>query len=332
MPDTILVALGGNALIRGGEPPSIEGQRVALRPALRGVVALMARGYRVVLTHGNGPQVGHQLLRAEAARQAEAYDVPLDVCVAQSQGEIGYLIQEVLEEALNEAGLSGKPVAVMLTRVLVDRSDPTMRDPTKPIGPYYSSRRAAELKSEGWSLAEVSGKGWRRVVPSPVPTEVLEVSAIRHLVQSGYAVVAGGGGGIPVSRTPEGHWQGIEAVVDKDWTSSLLATALGASRLVFITDVEGAKLDFGKPTERLLSRLTLNQARCHMADGHFAPGSMGPKIGAAIKFLESGGQDVIITTPNALLDAWTEKAGTHLRESFVERTTLTGSAISRRVP
>lgn len=319
-------------MIRAGEPPSVDRQRAALRQTLGGVVALMARGHRVVLTHGNGPQVGHLLLRSEAGRHAEAYDVPLEVCVAQSQGEIGYLIQDTLEAALREVGIMDKPVAALLTRVLVDRADPAMSHPTKPIGPYYTATRAAELKGQGWSLIDVPGRGWRRVVPSPHPKRVLDEPAIRRLMEVGCVVVAGGGGGIPVCQGVDGRWQGVEAVVDKDWTSTLLATALGATRLVFLTDVEEVKLDFGKPTERSLSRLTLDEAKRYLAEGHFAPGSMEPKIESAITFLEAGGDEVVIATPEAMLDACAGSAGTRLRESFEEKRALREHVISSGAP
>jgi carbamate kinase len=327
MSETILVALGGHALIARGRPLSIEGQREVLRHSLGGVVELIARGDRLVLTHGNGPQVGHILLRSEAGRQVEAYELPLDVCVAQSQGEIGYLIVQVLEELLRRCRMSDKPVVTIMTRVVVDRADAHLRTPTKPIGPYYSREEATVLRKRGWQVVEDKPRGWRRVVPSPAPVSVLESASIRRLVESGAIVVAAGGGGIPVSRLAEGGWTGVEAVVDKDLASALLATDLCASTLLNLTDVDHAKLHFGSPNERNLGRVTVSEARTYLAEGHFAPGSMGPKIRAAIEFLDRGGREAVITTPDAMLDALEGRTGTHLRESFEESSTLTGQAV-----
>ncbi|MBI5854360.1 MAG: carbamate kinase [Nitrospirae bacterium] len=332
MPETILVALGGNALITPGQPPSIEGQREVLRHALGGVVDLIARGYRVVLTHGNGPQVGHILLRSEAGRQEEAYDLPLDVCVAQSQGETGYLIAQVLEEILRRRAMAERPVVAVMTRTVVERTDPQMQTPTKPIGPFYTREQARELKTRGWRLVEAGPRGWRRVVPSPVPVRVLESASIRRLVESGAIVVAVGGGGIPVGLSAEGRWTGIEAVVDKDLASTLLAIDLLATTILNLTDVDHAKLHFGSPNERDLDRVTTMEARRYLAEGHFAPGSMGPKIQAAIDFLGQGGQAVVVTRPERVVAGFDGLTGTQLRESFEEAAALKNDAICSGTP
>ncbi len=327
MSETILVALGGHALIPHGRPLSVEGQREVLRRSLAGVVELIARGHRVVLTHGNGPQVGHGVLRSEAGQQAGAYALPLDVCVAQSQGEIGYLMVQVLEELLAQCGRSDRPVVAVITRVVVDRAVRQSSVPTKPIGPAYRSEEVSGLRAKGWELAEDKPRGWRRVVPSPSPARVLESASIRRLAEAGVIVVAAGGGGIPVADSPQGRWTGVEAVVDKDLASALLATDLGASILINLTDVDHAKLDFGSPHERSLGHVTISEARRFLGDGHFAPGSMGPKIQAAIEFLERGGREAIITMPEALLEALEGRTGTHIRESFEADSTLTSKAI-----
>jgi carbamate kinase len=310
MGEKILVALGGNALIRSGQQGAIEEQAANLRRALEGVAALISRGHRVVITHGNGPQVGHILLRVEEAR-GKAYPLPLDVCVAQSQGEIGYLIQQGLQNLLRRHGIE-RPVTAVVTRTLVDKDDPRMKTPTKPVGPFYTREQAAGLKDRGWTVVEDAHRGFRRVVPSPVPLRVLEVEVVHRLFEEGVVVVAVGGGGVPVSLADDGTLVGVEAVVDKDLASSLLAVTIGAQKILDLTDVEHVKLHFGSPIERNLSALSVSEAKRYLAEGHFAPGSMGPKIEAAIHFLERGGREVIITTPEKALDSFSGQGGTHL--------------------
>lgn len=311
MSETVLVALGGNAVVRPGGRGTLEEQAATLRESLRVVVELIERGFRVLLTHGNGPQVGHILLRAQAAR-GRAYDLPLDACVAQSQGEMGYLIQAALESLLLERGRDRPPVVALLTRTLVDRHDPAMDAPSKPVGPFYGEVEAAALRAAGVAVMEDAGRGWRRVVPSPRVLRVLEAEAVARLLESGHVVIAAGGGGIPVRVADDGSLAGVEAVVDKDLASSVLAVELGVARILDLTAVDGVKLWFGTPRERPLASLTLDEARRYLAEGHFAPGSMGPKIEGAIHFLEHGGREVLITSPERARDALEGRAGTRL--------------------
>lgn len=310
MRERLVIALGGNAVLRPGQAGTIPEQLATLEESLRGVVELIGEGHLIALTHGNGPQVGNILIRVEEAR-GKAYDLPLDVCVAQSQGEMGYLIQRTLQNALRRRGLA-RPVVTVLSQVLVDRADPRLGQPTKPIGPFYTAAQAEELRQKGYVLMEDAHRGYRRVVPSPQPLRIVEQDIIAHLFESGTIVIAVGGGGIPVTLTEEGDLMGVEAVVDKDLASSLLAIALRADRLLDLTAVEKVKLHFGTPKERDISRMTLSEARRYLAEGHFAPGSMGPKIEAAIAFLERGGREVIITRPDVVVAAFRGHTGTHL--------------------
>ncbi|MDE3018138.1 MAG: carbamate kinase [Nitrospirota bacterium] len=311
MPERVLVALGGNALVKAGQRGTLDEQTATLRSALTGVVELIRRGHRVVLTHGNGPQVGQILLRAEAAR-GQAYDLPLDVCVAQSQGETGYLIQQCLQNLLRQRGIGDHPAATVITRTLVDPDDPRMGHPTKPVGPFYTQEQAERWRATGWRIAEDAHRGYRRLVPSPLPIGIVEASIVRRLVEAGVIVIAGGGGGIPVRRERDGTLAGVEAVVDKDLASSRLAVELGIDTSLDLTAVEQVMLDFGTTKERPLGTLTVQEARTYLAEGHFAPGSMGPKIEAAMWFLERGGREIIITSPEKALAAFDGSAGTHL--------------------
>jgi len=310
MAERILVALGGNALVRAGQRGTIQEQMANLDRAMAGIVPLVQRGCQVVITHGNGPQVGHILIRVEAARQ-QAYDLPLDVCVAQSQGETGYLIQQSLENLLRKS-LIDRTVAAVLCRTVVDKHDPKLMNPSKPVGPYYSTEEALALKTQGWSLAEEAPHGFRRVVPSPEPIRIVETGVIQRLVDDGVIVIAVGGGGIPVSAKTDGTLQGIEAVVDKDLASSQLAVTIGVERILDLTSVEYAKLHFNSPSEENLQTITVADARKYLAEGHFAPGSMQPKIEAGIYFLENGGREFIITHTEKALDGFEGRTGTHM--------------------
>ncbi|MBM4133549.1 MAG: carbamate kinase [Nitrospira sp.] len=311
MPERVLVALGGNALVKTGQRGTLDEQAATVQSALAGVAELIRRGHRVVLTHGNGPQVGQILLRAEAAR-GQAYDLPLDVCVAQSQGETGYMIQQCLQNVLRQGGIGDPPVATVVTRTLVDPEDPRMSHPTKPVGPFYSKEQAERWRATGWRIAEDAHRGYRRLVPSPLPIGIVETPVVRRLVEAGVIVIAAGGGGIPVRRARDGTLAGVEAVVDKDLASSRLAVELGMNTVLDLTAVEQVKLNFGQPDERNLDKLTVEEAKRYLAEGHFAPGSMGPKIEAAIWFLERGGRGVIITSPENALAAFDGRAGTRL--------------------
>ena len=310
MAERILVALGGNALVRAGQRGTIQEQMANLDLAMAGIVPLIQRGCHVVITHGNGPQVGHILLRVEAARH-QAYDLPLDVCVAQSQGETGYLIQQTLENLLRKHQID-RTVCAVLCRTVVDQHDPKLTNPSKPVGPYYSREDALVLKTQGWSLAEEPPHGFRRVVPSPEPIRIVETEVIQRLVGDGVIVIAVGGGGIPVSAETDGTLKGIEAVVDKDLASSQLAVTIGVDCILDLTSVEFAKLHFNSPSEENLQTITVADAKKYLADGHFAPGTMQPKIEAGIYFLEHGGREFIITHTEKALDGFEGQTGTHM--------------------
>lgn len=310
MPEKILVALGGNALIKAGEKGTIQEQALRLEDTLTQLVELIQEGHQLVITHGNGPQVGHILIRVEEAR-GKAYDLPLDVCVAQSQGEIGYLIQQRLRNLLQSQKIS-RLVMTVISQVVVDANDPRMKTPVKPVGPFFTSEQVLELKGRGYELAEDAHRGYRRVVPSPLPIRIVDSEVIQQLWESGTIVIAVGGGGIPVFRDKDDQLVGVEAVVDKDWSSTLLAIKIGVERLLNLTSVEHAKLHFETPREQDLETLTVSQAKEYLAGGHFLPGSMEPKIEAAIYFLEKGGREVIITCPEKALQGLQGKTGTHL--------------------
>jgi carbamate kinase len=305
-----IVAVGGNSLTKPGQRGTIPEQFANARETSEHIASMVARGYDVVVTHGNGPQVGNILLRAELASKVLPM-LPLDTCGADSQGGIGYMLQQVLGGELRRAGID-RDVATVLTQVVVDPDDPAFRKPTKPIGPFYT-REEAERKrdEEGWVVTEDANRGWRRVVPSPKPVRVVEVDAIRALVKAGCVVIAVGGGGIPVVEEG-GALRGVEAVIDKDRASQLLANEIGAELLLISTDVGQVALDYGTENEVRLSRLTIGEARNHLVAGQFPPGSMGPKIEAAIDFLERGGREVIITCPESIGDALEGKTGTRI--------------------
>lgn len=311
MPDPLLVALGGNALVQPGQSGSIPEQAATLRASLAGVVELIRRGHPLVITHGNGPQVGHILIRAELAR-GRAYDLPLDVCVAQSQGETGYLIQQTLHNLLRNAGID-RPIAALVSRVVVDKDDPRMQRPTKPIGPFYTRDQAVALKARGCSVVDDAHRGHRRVVPSPLPLRIVEAGIVQRLMDEGVIVIALGGGGVPVAVEPDGRLTGVEAVVDKDLASGVLAVTIGITRILDLTSVDHVKLHFGTPAEQNLGRITLAEAKAYLAAGQFEPGSMGPKIQAAIQFIEQGGQRVVITSPEHAVDGFEGRVGTQIR-------------------
>ncbi len=310
MSRTALIAIGGNSLIRAGEKGTIAEQLANTRRTAKAVVGLIQDGFSLVLTHGNGPQVGAALLRSERASD-QVYGQSLDVCDATTQGEIGYLLQQSLQNELQAAGLD-VPVATVLTQSVVCEDDPAMRHPTKPIGPFYSRTDAEErARLLGWQVVEDAARGYRRVVPSPEPIEVVEERVIRMLLAQGVLVVAAGGGGIPVVRTPQGL-KGVEAVIDKDRVSALLASRLGVDAFIISTDADRVYLDYRRPTQRPLGRVTAAEMARHVAAGQFPPGNMGPKVESALRFLEQGGHEVIITSYEHLRAAAHGDAGTHI--------------------
>ncbi len=308
-PKLIVVAFGGNAVY----PPSIKGlaeeQLAIMDAACELLVPVFRAGYRAVLTHGNGPVVGNILFRM-ALTSKSLVPMPMDVCVAHSQGGIGYMLQQSLANVLARHGIR-RSVSSIVTEVEVDPDDPAFAHPTKPVGRFFSAADAKRIGAEtGWDFIEDSGRGWRRVVPSPMPLAILDSPAINALLAAGVIPIAAGGGGIPVVRAPGGGYRGVAAVVDKDLTSGLLAADVGAGQLVMLTGVERVALDFGKPAERAVDRLTAAEARRHLADGQFPPGSMGPKITAALGFIERGGPRAVITSLDKLDLALDGRAGT----------------------
>ena len=310
MTKTALVAVGGNSLIRAGEKGTIAEQLANTRRTAAAIVGLIQLGYRLVVTHGNGPQVGAQLLRSERASDV-AYSQTLDVCGAASQGEIGYLLAQSLRNELNAQELH-VPVVSLVTQTVVSADDPAMQHPTKPIGPCYS-RADAEAKHRelGWHIVEDAARGYRRVVPSPEPIEIVELDAIRSLIEQGSLVVCVGGGGVPVVSN-QGELHGIEAVIDKDRASALLASELGVELFVISTDTDYVYLNYKKPGQLPLTRVTVAEMHKHLLAGHFPPGNMGPKVESVLRFLENGGREAVITSFQHLRKAVKGKAGTHI--------------------
>jgi carbamate kinase len=309
-PKLIVVAFGGNAVY----PPTIKGtaqeQLDIMAAACEHLVTVFKAGYRAVITHGNGPVVGNILLRM-ARTSRELVPMPMDVCVAHSQGGMGYMLQQSLANVLAKHGMDVS-VSSIVTEVEVDPHDPAFTHPTKPVGKFFSKDDADRIAAEtGWDFIEDSGRGHRRVVPSPVTLKILDAPAINALLAAGVIPIAAGGGGIPVVREGAGY-RGVPAVIDKDMTSALLAADVGAGTLVMLTGVERVALDFGKPAQRLLDRMTATEARKHLADGQFPPGSMGPKITAALRFLERGGPRALITSLEKLDMALAGGAGTEI--------------------
>lgn len=313
MERSAVIAIGGNALIRDGQRGSIAEQFENAVETAGHIAALVADGWRVVVTHGNGPQVGFILLRSELVGDSSPIPrLSLDMSVADSQGGIGHILGNALLNELGSRGIRDQ-VACVLTHVVVDERDPAFTDPTKPIGPAYSAEEAETKRTlEGWSMVEDSGRGFRRIVPSPHPLRIVETEQIRALVEAGFVVIAAGGGGIPVVETEPAGYRGVEAVIDKDLASALLAASLGIPLLVLSTGVERVAIHFRQPDERFLDRLTVSEASRYLEEGEFPRGSMGPKVEAAITFLEHGGSEVLITSPSSLERAFAGESGTRI--------------------
>ncbi len=309
MTSPILIAIGGNSLIRAGQKGTIAEQMDNAAVTARYIAALVEQGFHVVITHGNGPQVGAELLRSELA-SSQVYTLPLDSCVASTQGEMGYILENALRTALSSKNLLA-PVVSILTQVVVDAADPAFQHPTKPIGPFYSREVAERKREEGWQVIEDAARGYRRVVPSPKPVGIVELESINACINQGMVVIALGGGGIPVIAE-DGGYRGIEAVIDKDRASALLAKELHLRQFVISTDTDRVYLNYRKPEQTVLCRMSVSEARQYLQDGHFPAGSMGPKIESAIDFLTNGGQEVIITDPAHLAEAVAGDAGTHI--------------------
>ena len=297
-----MVAIGGNAIIKEREEGTVPQQFANTRLSVRGVVSLVRAGHRVTLTHGNGPQVGNILIRVQSAL-GKAYSIPIGVAVAESQGEIGYMIGQSLKNQLVRDGLD-RPVAVILTQVVCDADDPALAEPTKPVGPFYAREEADRLEEAGFRVVEDAGRGYRVVVPSPHPRRIVEIDSIETLVRAGTVVIAAGGGGMPVYELEDGALEGIDGVIDKDYASALLADQLGADDVVFLTGTDHVFLDYGEPTQRLIHRIGVREMREHYETGVFPVGSMGPKVGAALQFVEGGGRRALITTAENLERAY----------------------------
>lgn len=308
-----VIAIGGNALVRDDQRGSIEEQDANAREMATHLAGLIADGWKVVLTHGNGPQVGFILLRSElVGDSAPVPHLSLDMCVADSQGGIGHILTTALLNELAGSGIVDR-VSCILTHTVVDAADPAFVEPTKPIGPFYTAAQAVtKHKRNGWTMVEDAGRGYRRVVPSPRPLRIVEIDQIRTLIDAGFVVIAVGGGGIPVVEAGPGRYAGVEAVIDKDRASALLAASLGVPVLVLSTGVERVAVHFRQPDERWLDRMTASEARAYLDAGEFPRGSMGPKVEAAITFLEHGGEEVLITSPPALQRAMAGMTGTRV--------------------
>lgn len=306
---TAVVAIGGNSLIKDRQHQTVEDQYRAAEETCTHIVAMIAAGWNVVVTHGNGPQVGFILRRSELAAH-ELHEIPLDVCGADSQGALGYALQQILDNELLRRGIL-RETATVICQTEVAPDDPAFTNPTKPIGSFMDAATAIRRRDEGWAVVEDGDRGWRRVVASPRPLRIVELAAIRTLVDAGFVVITAGGGGIPVQADADGSLRGVAAVIDKDLASAMLANALGAELLVISTAVEKVALDFGTPAQQWVDQMTLAEARSYLADGsHFAAGSMAPKIEAIVNYLENGGKQAIVTDPEHLESALLGKSGT----------------------
>ena len=304
-----VIAFGGNALLRPQDHGTQEEQFTLAWKATRWLVEIIHRGFELVIVHGNGPQVGNIMIQVEEAI-TKIPPQSLEVCVAQTEGSMGFMLQNQLRNRLNEEQL-GKEVVTVLTEVEVARDDPAFESPTKPVGPYFTAYRANLLMQEqGWQMVEDAGRGWRKVVPSPRPVRILDAAAVKRLVQGGAVVVAAGGGGIPVYRDVGGYYRGVEAVIDKDYTASLLAQELDADLFIILTQVPQVAENYGRPNQRWLDALTVSRTKEMLEHNQFPPGSMGPKIRAAVAFVEKTGKEVLITDAEHLKDALARTSGT----------------------
>jgi carbamate kinase len=309
-----LIAFGGNALLPDNRHGRQEDQERNAQKAAELMVHIVRKGYELIIVHGNGPQVGNLLLQQEeAAARVPPYS--LDVCDAMTEGSMGFMLERSITNELRRCSLD-KEVASLVTQVVVDRDDPAFLHPTKPVGPFYSPERAETLgREKGWTMVEDAGRGWRKVVASPKPIDVVPKWVISDLVRAGRIVVAAGGGGIPVILNANGFFEGVEAVIDKDYAASLLAREVKVDLFIILTAIERVCLDFGRPTQREAPVLTVDEARLNLAEGQFPPGSMGPKIQAAIDYIEAGGEEVLITKDSHLKAALLHRSGTRIVRS-----------------
>ncbi|HTY09335.1 MAG TPA: carbamate kinase [Candidatus Edwardsbacteria bacterium] len=308
---TAVVALGGNAIGATGTE-DIHQQFANTRMAIDGIMPLIKRGYNIAISHGNGPQVGNALLRVERTFPGLPA-LPLGVIVADTEGGMGYMIEQCLQNRLKAEGIA-RDVVTIVTQVVVDRDDPSIRNPSKPIGPYYRAEEVEGLKQRGWTVKDDAGRGFRRFVPSPIPRAIVNRRVLKQLVAEGTVVITAGGGGVPVYVDGQGGYEGVDAVIDKDRASAVVARDIGAGTLLILTQVEKVSLNYKKPDQKDLDVLTLAEARTYMTEGHFAAGSMGPKVEAAIQFLEYGGEQVIITSLDKAGAAVQGTAGTRITQ------------------
>ncbi len=305
-----VIAIGGNSILRAEQKGTIQEQFANTIETAEHVADMIMMGYELVITHGNGPQVGNMLLMSEKTEEI-LYPLLLDICDSNTQGSMGYMIQQTLGNVLKKRKIK-KSVVTVVTQVVVDRNDSAFKKPTKPIGSFYSKENAEKYRKEKkWDIIEDAGRGYRRVVPSPEPLEIVENEVIQKLVDDDVIVIAVGGGGIPVVKE-KNFLKGVEAVIDKDLASSLLASNINAELLLISTNVEKVFLNYNKPNQKGIDRMTVKDAKKYLSEGHFPPGSMGPKIEAGIRFLEKGGKEVIITSPECIGDALKNKTGTHI--------------------
>ncbi|MEL6307225.1 MAG: carbamate kinase [Chloroflexota bacterium] len=312
MTNLAIVAIGGNSLIADADQPAVANQWDAVRETCRHIALMVRDGWHVVITHGNGPQVGYALHRMEIAAREGIHGAPLDSLVADTQGSIGYMIQQAMDNSLRRLGIN-RTCATVITQIRVDADDPAFEKPSKPVGQFMSEDEARyQQATHGWRVIEDAGRGWRRVVPSPMPRAIQEINAIQALMLSGYVVIAGGGGGVPVIRTETGSLRGVEAVIDKDFASSLLAQQLRADLFMISTGVEKVALHFGTENQQDLGTMTLQETAQYIEAGHFAVGSMLPKIEAARQFVQNGGPQAIITNPANLTRALQGITGTRI--------------------
>jgi len=305
-----VLAMGGNAIIQAGEEGSIADQFKNTRQSLGGIVELIKQGYQLVITHGNGPQVGNLLLQQTAGMKLNVSPLPLGVLNAATEGTMGYMIEQSLMNKLISSDLKNNVITIV-SQVQVDKNDPSIKNPSKPVGPFYNKVEADKMTEKyGWTFVEDAGRGYRQVVPSPKPIDIVPAAQIKELVEAGNIVIACGGGGIPFYRDEDGNMEGFDAVIDKDYASALLAEQIGAERLVILTGVEKVSINFGKPNQQDFSHLSLEDATKYLGEGHFPAGNMGPKISGAINFIESGGKEVLITSIEKIVDAFSGKTGT----------------------
>jgi carbamate kinase len=309
---TVVVAIGGNSLITDKDHQTVEDQYIAAGETNHHIAGLVKDGWNVAISHGNGPQVGFILRRSELARH-ELHEVPLDACVADTQGAIGYALQQNLDNDLRRMGID-RSVATVVTQVEVDRHDPGFLNPTKGIGPFFDKDEAAERRSvDSWDVAEDAGRGWRRMVASPHPVRIVEIDVIKTLIEAGVIVITVGGGGIPVVPDEQGNLRGVAAVIDKDHASALLADEIGADMFLISTAVEKVALNWGTPEQEFVDRLTVDQVKEYLAEGtHFAEGSMAPKMRAVVAFFEGGGKEALITNPQNIERAMAGETGTRI--------------------